>query len=644
MAHYNEAMMSPRAIAGFWTLMALAGAFGQTRAKIGLVLEGGGALGFAHVGVLEWLEANHIPVDAVAGTSMGALVGGLYAVGKTPAEIQTIIDQIDWDQVLAGQAPFRELAYRRKEDRIAYPNRLEFGLKGGLNLPGGLNSGNEVSMVFDRNLLPYYDLKSFDDLPIPFRCVASELVSGKQKVFDSGSLPQALRATMSIPAVFAPIRIGDKIYTDGGALNNLPVDVAKNMGADIVIAVYLDTGPVDPKTLSSLVGIAGRNISMMVAANEVRSMAAADILLSADVSKFTSTEFTKADEILPKGREAAERKAMLLKRFALNDADWAAHMQARRDRRREQVPVPQYVAVSGVTGGNKRAVERNLEGLAGEPVNPAEIEARLTRLVGLGSFASFDYGIADGGTPGLRVLANEKRYGPPFLNLGLLIDGIDPTDIRFGMSGRLTLMNLGKFGTEWRSDFYFGANSGVTSEFYRPFSENNKWFVAPRVFASTGINDLYLRNNRLAQYRSHRSGLGADVGYLINRFSEVRFGEEVDWYSSKLRIGLPLVERSPFHAAITSVKYRYEGYDDPVVPRRGFRAYAATQWVSSQPGDNTRGYPQVDLRLAKFIPVSQKGSVFFTASGGTTFGRQELSFQSYSLGGPQLLNAYGRNE
>lgn len=174
------------------------------RKKIGLVLEGGGALGFAHIGVLEWLEANHIPVDYVTGTSMGGLVGGLYASGKSPAEIRTLVEAIDWDTVSRGQTPFESLSYRRKEDRLAYPNRLEFGLRGGLSLPSGLNSGFEVDAIIDKVLLPYYSLPSFDDLPIPFRCVATDMIAGKQKVFERGSLAQALRSTMSIPAVFSP--------------------------------------------------------------------------------------------------------------------------------------------------------------------------------------------------------------------------------------------------------------------------------------------------------------------------------------------------------------------------------------------------------------------------------------------------------
>ena len=213
-----------------------------SRPKVALVFEGGGALGFAHIGVIEWFEQHHIPVDYVAGTSMGGLVGGLYASGMSAQEITTFMADIKWTSVLSGQVPFRSLSYRRKEDRLAFPNRLEFGLKHGFSLPSGLNSGSAVGFLLDQQMLPYYDLKNFDDLPIPFRCVATDLTTGTEHVFKDGSLAQAMRATMSIPGVFAPVEHGSQVFSDGAAVNNLPVDVARKMGAEIVIAVYLDTG------------------------------------------------------------------------------------------------------------------------------------------------------------------------------------------------------------------------------------------------------------------------------------------------------------------------------------------------------------------------------------------------------------------
>jgi NTE family protein len=213
----------------------------KPRQKIGLVLEGGGALGLAHIGVLRWLYEHHVPVDLVAGTSMGGLVGGFYATGRTPEQIQTLIQNVDWDEALSGQLPFRDLSYRRKEDAVQFPTRVEFGLRKGIQLPAGFNAGQEVSFILDDVTLPYSQIKSFDDLPTPFACVATELNTGRQHVFHDGSLSVAMRASMSLPGIFTPVRSGKNLYADGGLLNNLPVDVAQKMGAQLTVAVYLQT-------------------------------------------------------------------------------------------------------------------------------------------------------------------------------------------------------------------------------------------------------------------------------------------------------------------------------------------------------------------------------------------------------------------
>ena len=405
------------------------------RQTIGLVFEGGGALGLAHIGVIRWLEAHHIPVDYVAGTSMGGLVGGLYASGLTTDEMKAFVDKIDWHTVLSGQLPFQALNFRRKEDKLAFPNRLEAGLKHGFTLPSGLNSGAAVGLLFDRTLLPYYDLQSFDDLPIPFRCVATEIVSGQPHVFKDGSLPMALRATMAIPGVFAPVRHEDMIFSDGAAVDNLPVDVARAMGAQVIIASYLDSGPTNPASLTSLIGVAGRNLSIMTAANVARSLQNADIVISSDVSKFGTLEFTRTDDIIPIGDKAAEAMATQLEKYALNDADWAEYVRQRDARRRTKVPIPQFVEVYGITGSQQQDVaarfERRVEqtyrsGSAGDQYR------RPTRHVGCTRRSVTPSWTGDG-KPGLRIRPREQAdHGPPFVNLGLTILANDSNNVPVG--------------------------------------------------------------------------------------------------------------------------------------------------------------------------------------------------------------------
>jgi NTE family protein len=219
-----------------------------THPKIGLVLEGGGALGLAHVGVIKYLEEHRIPISYIAGTSMGGLVGGVYATGRTAPELRKVVESINWDQVISGQTSFDDLSYRRKQDARDYPSRLEFGLHNGLQFPSGFNAGQQVDLILDQIALPYSQLTSFDDLPIPFACVATDLVTNNEHVFRSGPLDLELRSTMSLPGTFSPVRADGHIYVDGGLLNNIPVSVAKAMGADIIVGIHLAMAPLKPDT------------------------------------------------------------------------------------------------------------------------------------------------------------------------------------------------------------------------------------------------------------------------------------------------------------------------------------------------------------------------------------------------------------
>ncbi len=412
-----------------------------SRPKVALVFEGGGALGFAHIGVIEWIEAHHIPVDYVAGTSMGGLVGGLYASGMSPQEITNFVGGVNWNGVLSGQVPFPALGYRRKEDKLAFPNRLEFGLKNGFSIPNGLNSGATVGLLLDEKTLPYYDLKSFDDLPIPFRCVATDMTTGTEHVFKDGSLAQAMRATMSIPGFFAPVEHGTQVYSDGAAVNNLPVNVARAMGADIVIAVYLDTGPFDKKSLNSLVGVAGRNVSIMVSANELQSMKDANILLKADVSKFNSADFEMSAEIIPQGVKVAQEHAAELEKYAVSDADWQAYLTQRNARRRTYLPEPKFVDIYGLQGVRKTEVTNEFTKYVNKPIDTQSIGNTITDLRGTGLYSSISYNLIDeNGQTGLLVRPRLKNYGPPFLNLGVVLSSNDSNDIQIGFGGRATFL------------------------------------------------------------------------------------------------------------------------------------------------------------------------------------------------------------
>lgn len=617
----------------------------KPRPKIGIAFEGGGALGFAHIGVIEWLEAHHIPIDYVAGTSMGGLVGGLYASGLSTDEIKAFIQRIDWKTVLSGELPFQALSYRRKEDKLAFPNRLEFGLKGGFSLPSGLNSGSAVGLLFDRTMLPYYDLKSFDDLPIPFRCVATEIKTGKKHVFSDGSLAQALRATMSIPGVFAPVQHGNDIYSDGGAVDNLPVDEARSMGAEVVIASYLNAGPPEVSSLNSLVGIAGRNVSIMVAANEVESLKSADIVISSDVSKFATLEFSKSSEIIPIGVKAAQEQASKLEKYALNDADWAAYLAQRQARRRTKVPIPQFIEAYGVSGAQQAEVAHAFQKYVGKPIDETEIEKSIADLQGTGIFSTINYNIVDrDGKPGLLLRPRDKGYGPPFLNLGLTVLADNSNTVQLGIGGRATFFGLVGPDSELRvTGNIGGAVAGLSGELYKPLATGSHAFVAPHAYLAHQLDVYYEGSTQLEQYRQKRNGLGVDLGYQFNARTELRVGEDYQWYSVNRTIGTPAESEFSLTPLVTNVKFQYLSQDEVIIPTRGSFVQDTYNYYTKRPF-GSGGYSQMTGEVAHFIPVRSRGLLYLVARGGTSFGADNLGLAGLSLGGPLRLSAYGQNE
>src|SRR6201997_5657319 len=360
------------------------------RPKVGLVLEGGGALGLGHIGVIQWLEEHRIPVNYVAGTSMGGLVGGIYATGRSAAEVKELVETINWDQVLQGQTPYKDLSFRRKQDAVEYPNHLEFGLRKGLQFPEGFNSGQDVVMILDRVALPYSDVKNFNDLPIPFACVATDLVTSRPFVFRDGSLSLALRSTMSLPGVFSPVRWNGHIFADGGLIDNLPVDVARSMGADLTIAVHLESAKLDSSATLSSFGVLGRSVSVVVAANELRSIEKADMLISVPLEKFDSLEYNRADEIIKIGYEAAQAKATLLNTLSVDESTWQAYL-TQRAARRVTAPAPQFVQVTGTGPKLANAIEKDLQDNIGKPVDTAALQNQLMDLKGEGRFSNLSY-------------------------------------------------------------------------------------------------------------------------------------------------------------------------------------------------------------------------------------------------------------
>ena len=618
---------------------------GKHRPRIGLVLEGGGALGLAHVGVIEWLEEHRIPVDVIAGTSMGGLVGGIYATGESPAQMKEMIREIQWKEVLAGVTPYRDLSFRRKQDRRDYPNRFEFGLKRGTQFPSGFNSGQQVGLILDRVGAPYSEMASFDNLPIPFRCVATDLVAGKAFVFESGSLARALRSTMSLPAFFSPVREGDQVYVDGGLLDNLPVDVARRMGADIVIAVHLRTKSFDSKEGLSSFGVLQRAMSVTISINELRSMEKADILITADVSKYSAIDYSSFDTIREEGYRAADGRSAVLAALAVNDDEWQ-QLLAQRASRRKQPPVPEFVEIRGTSPHIARGLQHDLSQLTGQPLDTARLDQEMMSITGLGRFSRAGYHLEErNGRPGLVIQADEKEYAPPTVHPLLLIDGSDYKNVLFEVGARVTFLDIGGFGSEWRNDFLAGSKYGLSTEYYHFFTPYTNWFGSVTAFADSSPFNVYQRDRILALYRNRQVGAGMDLGYAFGRSAELRLGYEVGYQKLSEELGSPELPPVKGRLGITSLRFSLDRFDDPVIPRSGVRVESAFKFHDANPGA-TEAFATQEVRFALAKRTSERSSILLLTSGGTAFGTKysATGLPPFSLGGPLRLGAYGANE
>jgi NTE family protein len=616
------------------------------RPRIGLVLEGGGALGLAHIGVIQWLEEHHVPVRYVAGTSMGALVGGVYATGHSPDQIRNLIAGIKWDEVIRGATPYQDLSFRRKEDAQDYPNSLEFGLRHGIQFPEGFNSGQQVGLILDQIALPYSGVKDFNDFPISFGCVSTDLVSGKEEIFRTGSLALALRSTMSLPGIFMPVRDGDRILADGALLDNLPVDVAQDMGADLTVAVHLQTKPLDPKDPLSTFTVLGRSLSVVIAANELRSMEQADVLISVPLSDFSAFDYARADEMIKVGYAAAESKASVLSAFSLNDDDWNEYVARRNSRKRSNLPTPQFIQVPGATPDIAALIQNNLVSVIGQPLDAQTLDSQLNILTGMGRFSSIGYEIVDDkdGKPGLSIDAVEKTYAPPVVRPLISLDGSDYDNPRFNVGARVTFYDFGAFGRELRNDVILGSEYGITSEYYVPFKAGSRWFIAPRAFADNAPFDAYAQDKLVAEYRDRQIGGAVDLGYEFGRDAELRLGYQIEDQKFTPRIGDPnLVPSIHGRAGFTRVQYVLDRDDDAVIPRSGYDFRVVGKWHDAQPG-STEAFPSLEAEARYFKRLDKPSSLFFRASGGTTLGYQGVGIPVFSLGGSQRMSAYGTNE
>jgi NTE family protein len=519
-------------------------AAGRSRPKVCLVLSGGGARGAAHVGVIKVLEEYRVPIDCIAGTSMGSLVGGAYATGMSVAEMEAVNAGISIERLFKEKPPRQELAMRRKIDSYKNYLGIELGASAGKStFAKGVVTGVQLETVL-RELSRVQGYHHFDSLPIPFRAVATDLVTGKEVVFSEGELANVMRASMSVPGAVAPAEYRGMILVDGMLTNNLPVQPARAMGADIVIAVNVGTPLLKREDLNSIVGVAGQMLSILTEQNVQAALATlkpTDILISPDLGDFSTGDFDNLAKITPLGEAAARKVADRLAQLSLPPEEYAALRQRQQVALAPDLKPVDEIRFENLQTVNPEVIKNIMETRVGEPLVQASIDGDMRRLYGTGDFEHVNYRILE--EPGKRVLsvtAVEKAWGPSYLRFGLALSSDFSGEVQFNLlaSHRMTWLN--SLGAELRTDAQVGYNNSLRTEFYQPLSTKGRFFVAPRLQLAQDRLNVYSGNDRIAVYDNRYALAGADLGFQFEQYGELRLGVERGHFEPRLDTGSPI--------------------------------------------------------------------------------------------------------
>lgn len=545
-----------------------------SRPKVCLVLSGGGARGAAHVGVLKVLEELRVPIDCIAGTSMGSIVGAAYASGMPVADMEAVLGTLSTRLLFKDLPPREERAMRLKRDDATILAPAEIGVRGGdLRLPRGLVSGVQLESVL-RRLSRTHGFVQFDRLPIPFRAVATDLVTGKPVVLSDGELAVAMRASMSVPGAVEPVRLDGKMLVDGGLTNNLPVDVARAMGADVVIAVNLGTPLLRPEGLNSVVGVTAQMVNILTEQNVQASLASlkpTDILVLPRLDDFSAADFDHLGETVPIGEASARLQADLLAKYAVSPAAYAAWKEKREARLMQAEVTPDEIRFSPMARVNPDTARAALQTRAGEPIDQETLDRDLQRLYGSGNFEHVSYQLLE--EPGRRILnvdAVEKSWGPNYLRGGLGLSSDFKGDAFFNLlvSYRKTWLN--RLGGEWRSDVQVGQTNRLYTEFYQPLEMRQRYFIVPSVEYERRTIDVFSRDQRIARFDAKVARVNLETG-LQSRYGELRLGLSRADIRTELDTGPPEFDQQT-RSDYTAVTLRglADQVDNTNFPRAGY--------------------------------------------------------------------------
>jgi NTE family protein len=622
------------------------GAEAPPQPRIGLAFSGGGARGLAHVGVLKVLEELRVPVHCITGTSIGAIVGATYASGAPVAEMEKFVVEADWSDIFRDQPPRTEISSRRKSDDYKTLFAPEYGVKeSGLALPKGVIAGVAIEGFFRRLTNRAVAIEDFRKLPIPFSAVAADIETGEAVVIERGSLSQAMRASMAIPGALAPVEIDGRLLVDGGIANNLPIDQARKLCADVVIAVNIGTPPLKREEITSALSVAAQLVNFLGKATvdqQLKSLGERDILIAPDVGDISSGSFERAVDAIRSGEDAARKVADSLKRYSL-PADQYAALRSRQTVERTGLGTVDEIRFEGLQRTNPEVLRSLLQSKPGETLTEETVSADLRRIYGRGDFESIDYRIQQ--EPGGRVLVirpREKEWGPDYLRFGLgfATDFQGDNIVNVLATYRRTWLN--RYGGEWLTQLQVGSNSYLMSEFYQPVDERGRYFVAPYARISQDFRGLFIGDNRVADYEIEEIRAGIDAGAVLGTWGEARLGALWRRVHADVDTGPALLPSVKETTAGPRALLYLDRLDHAWFPREGFRATGSAYMADDAFGSDV-DYKRLEGQLTAATSFGAH-TLNLGVSGGTDLGTDMPAYDTFTLGGPLRLSGYRINE
>ncbi|MCU9532227.1 patatin-like phospholipase family protein [Pseudomonas mosselii] len=611
------------------------------RPKIGLVLSGGAARGLAHIGVLKALEEQGVRIDAIAGTSMGAVVGGLYASGYSIAELENLATTLDWQQALSDAPPRKDVPFRRKQDDRDFlvKQKLSFRDDGSLGLPLGVIQGQNLALLLESKLAHTADIRDFDKLPIPFRAVATDITSGEKVIFRRGHLPQVIRASMSIPAVFAPVELDGRLLVDGGMTDNIPVDVVREMGVDLAIVVDIGTPLRNRKQLATVVDVLNQSITLMTRRNseeQLASLRREDILVQPPLSAFGVTDFGRARDMIDAGYRAT--RALDPRLAALRQPEGDSNLAVARSPK-QRTPIITAIRVENDSKVSDDVIRYYIRQPVGEPLDLGRLQTDMGTLYGLDYFDQVQYRVAHKGDEHTLVInARGRRGGTDYLRLGLNLSDDLRSDSAFNLGASYRVNGINRLGGEWLTRAQIGDEQELYSEFYQPLDVGSRYFVAPYLALGSQNVEATLDNDPVAEYRLERYGFGLNLGRQIGTYGEVRLGVGKAWGNAEVRIGDQDLPKVSFNEGFYELKYSFDTFDNVYFPHSG-EDIGLTVRKYDKSLDSDQNYRQWLFNLDKAFS-SGPNTLVLGGRYGRTLDDAEVVTSSFVFGGARQLSGF----